>query len=138
MLQAAEAQGMTPTNPRNLAPPKGHAFRNNERLLVHDPGFANELFEYMRPVLETIVRVEDQAVPCGLSPDFRFYRYVKGEDAYNYVLSSSISPIISSCSSFFSLPDPLKIKTPGSDPTSTKHSLAPTRAWKASSPCSSI
>ncbi|KAM3574050.1 hypothetical protein VYU27_004026 [Nannochloropsis oceanica] len=77
MLQAAEAQGMTPTNPRNLAPPKGHAFRNNERLLVHDPAFADELFEYMRPVLETIVRVEDQAVPCGLSPEFRFYRYVK-------------------------------------------------------------
>lgn len=70
---------MTPTNPRNLAPPKGHAFRNNERLLVHDPAFADELFEYMRPVLETIVRVEDQAVPCGLSPEFRFYRYVKGE-----------------------------------------------------------
>jgi hypothetical protein len=79
MLQAAEEQGMTPTNPRNLAPPKGHAFRNNERLLVHDPAFAEELFEYMRPVLETIVRVEDHAVPCGLSPDFRFYRYVKGE-----------------------------------------------------------
>jgi len=83
MLQAAEAQGMTPTNPRNLAPLKGQAFRNNERLLVHDPGFAKELFEYMKPMLKTIVRVEDQAVPCGLSPDFRFYRYVRGEEACN-------------------------------------------------------
>lgn len=46
---------------------------------MHDPDFAKELFEYMRTVLQTIVRVEDQAVPCGLSPDFRFYRYFKGE-----------------------------------------------------------
>lgn len=79
MIVAAEALGMTPTNPRNLAPPKGQAFRNNERLLVRDPAFAAELFEFMRPVLDTIVRMEDQATPCGLSPDFRFYRYVKGE-----------------------------------------------------------
>ncbi len=78
MVAAAEALGMTPTNPRNLAPPKGHAFRNNERLLVRDTAFAAELFEFMRPVLDIIVRMEDQAMPCGLSPDFRFYRYVKG------------------------------------------------------------
>lgn len=29
-----------PTNPRNLPPPKGEAFRNNERLLINDETFA--------------------------------------------------------------------------------------------------
>jgi hypothetical protein len=35
MIVAVEAMGeMVSTNPRNLPPRKGHAFRNNERFLV--------------------------------------------------------------------------------------------------------
>jgi hypothetical protein len=55
------------------------AFRNNDRLLVHDPAFAADLFEYLKqPVLENIRRMEDNAAPCALGSNFRFYRYVKG------------------------------------------------------------
>lgn len=79
MVEAAEARGMTPTNPRNLPPLKGHAFRNNDRLSVHDAAFAAELFDFLSPALHAIVRVEDGAQPCGLSPHFRFYRYRKNK-----------------------------------------------------------
>jgi hypothetical protein len=79
MVEAAVARGMTPTNPRNLPPLKGHAFRNNDRLSVHDAAFAAELFDFLSPALHAIVRVEDGAQPCGLSPHFRFYRYRKGK-----------------------------------------------------------
>jgi hypothetical protein len=31
---------LVPTNPRNLPPKKGEAFRNNERASIEDSGFA--------------------------------------------------------------------------------------------------
>lgn len=42
---------------------------------IRNEAFAAKLFEYLRPALSGIVRPEDGAAPCGLNPDFRFYRY---------------------------------------------------------------
>ena len=58
---------------------------------MRDEAFAERLFEYLRPALSTIARVEDGVTPCGLNPDFRFYRYLKGTYVRTYVRCSRSS-----------------------------------------------
>lgn len=58
------------------APPrKGYAYRDNERVLISDPRFANELWECLLKSLLRDSLIVDGKTPVGLNDDLRIYRH---------------------------------------------------------------
>lgn len=65
---------LEPTNPRNLPPKRGMAFRNNDRLLQRDEDFAAKLWKHrLEPICKQLSR-GDGAKPTHVNAELRIYR----------------------------------------------------------------
>ena len=71
IITAAETIGFV--HQGSLGPTKGEAYRDNDRISVHDPVLANTIWESGLNNLLSALKIRGK-VAIGLNPNLRFYR----------------------------------------------------------------
>ncbi|KAK4280422.1 hypothetical protein QN277_012049 [Acacia crassicarpa] len=75
-IKVAEAIGFS--HQGSLGPAKGEAYRDNDRISVHDPVLTNSIWESGLSKIFSDIRIRGK-VAVGLNPNIRFYRYKVGQ-----------------------------------------------------------
>ncbi|XP_028768522.1 uncharacterized protein LOC114726124 isoform X2 [Neltuma alba] len=75
-IKVAEAIGFS--HQGSLGPTKGEAYRDNDRISVHDPALADTIWESGLDKVFSDIRIRGK-VAVGLNPNIRLYRYNVGQ-----------------------------------------------------------
>ncbi|KAJ1921943.1 hypothetical protein H4219_000290 [Mycoemilia scoparia] len=81
LISYAESKLIFPQVPSKVVTRKGEAFRNNSRISISDPGYANELWKStgLDKLLSHWKTSDGKKVPVGLNDNIRLYRYGPGQ-----------------------------------------------------------